>query len=406
MMSRHMIGIVIVHLILLTLCFSHRSLWGNTPEYESKWSELMNISASQTFITDYWRLPAGIKFNPAMGIWPLNTTGNKLINSDDYGIFVMSAQGYGCSGCATGSYVFQLNGTSMKYPFIYDKRDVFARKTTGEFYPILLGDPRIFRQDGKTFILSVGEKYNVLQPYLTELKFDEQSKNLYVQEPFLYLSTDHEYGHVPQKNWSPFEYKFRRKQMSSSSSKTFFVFSVDPHKIVDANETSVMDDKVLTTHTICETVIIEPIDSIWKWGPIHGGSNSLLVDTPFGPRYLAFFHSQSHHMTFWMTTYFMGAYLFDVDPPFSVTHISDHPIIPSALYGEEIDGWAFKAIDYIIFPMNIIEYDDKILLSLGRNDRSGYVVVLNTKGLVSSMKPVHSRVVKDRFYEHAYFSNY
>lgn len=56
--------------------------------------------------------------------------------------------------------------------------------------------------------------------------------------------------------------------------------------------------------------------------------------------------------------------------------------------------------------MNILQYEDKIILSLGRNDRSGYLVQFNATELVKSLQPVHSAVIKDVFYEHAFISNY
>lgn len=303
----------------------------------------MNISSSQKFILNYLRLPKGINFNPAMGLWPLNSSGNAISTLNPQ-VFVMSAQGYACGGCPTTSYIASLDGFKVK-SYQLGPKSVLGRRENGEFYPMLLGDPRVFRYDGKTFVMCVGSKYGVQQPFLTELNYDETQKALYVQEPFLYISTEHEFGHVAQKNWSPFEYYFRgRRRTNASASKTFFVFSVNPHRIVDANETfiSSRNENELKAHTICHTEIIEPSESYWKWGPIHGGSNSLLVDTPWGPRYLAFFHSQSKFMVSWMTTYFMGAYLFEAEPPFAVTHISDAPIIPRDLYDEKIDGWAFK----------------------------------------------------------------
>ena len=101
----------------------------------------------------------------------------------------------------------------------------------------------------------------------------------------------------------------------------------------------------------------------------------------------------------------MGAYLYEVEPPFAITHISHEPIIPRIFYDEHTDGWSFRAIDYIVFPMNIVVDGDNLLVSVGRNDRSGWVVRLDIKGLVRSLLPVNSTVLKDRFFEHMTYSH-
>lgn len=103
-------------------------------------------------------------------------------------------------------------------------------------------------------------------------------------------------------------------------------------------------------------------------------------------------------------TYFMGAYLFNPEPPFAITHISNEPLVPHRFYDETLDGWAFRSIDYIVFPMNIIAVDDLLFLSVGRNDRSGFLVKLNITGLVDSLLPVTSDIILDRFYEHVSYS--
>jgi predicted GH43/DUF377 family glycosyl hydrolase len=412
--------------ICLLLCarHNHAGAGENAPEYEVKWNYIMNVSSRQKYFIDYWRFPDPIRFNTGMGLWPLNTNDKQYKQGGS--LFIIAAQGYVCKNCPSVGYVFSLNGTKLG-PITHFFNPVHSTDDDGNTVDGVVGDPRIFRYGGKTYALCVGGKYGVQQPYLSEVVFNNVTNALQLKEP-VYMSTDHEFGHHSQKNWSPFDYTFKRQahHEKSLTSKTFFVFSIFPHRIVDTNET--ISKNLLKTHTICLTEMTEPMDQLWQWGPMHGGTNSVLVDTPYGPRYLAIFHSQNHFMISWMTTYFMGAYMFETEPPFAITHITTEPIIPTKLYTEDIDGWSFKVIgvyrcsstvsrcddltlpvthiDYIMFPMNIIQYDDKLLVSIGRNDRSGYMLVLNTTEFISTLKPVHSKVVKDRFYEHVFYSGY
>jgi hypothetical protein len=191
-----------------------------------------------------------------------------------------------------------------------------------------------------------------------------------------------------------------------------FSHSVIPHRVVHANETKDTSpsgslyhfDRTRRAHTVALTEVVDPPS--WPWGPLHGGTNAILIETAHGPRYVSFFHSQHKWMASWCLTYFMGAYLFRTEPPFDITHISSEPIIPKKLYKASTSGWAFRAIDFIIFPMSIqLIKRDQILLSLGRNDREGWTIALNLTSLVSSLTPVTSRVLLNRFDEHFAFQH-
>ena len=129
----------------------------------------------------------------------------------------------------------------------------------------------------------------------------------------------------------------------------------------------------------------------------------MLVETKHGPRYLTFFHSQCKCSIGYILTYYFGAYLFEAEPPFAITHWTPHPIIPKPLYDEN-NGWAFKAIDYIVFPIGLLVRNGTAFVSMGRNDNSGWAVVMNTAALVDDLLPVKSSVVVNKFHKHEYFS--
>jgi hypothetical protein len=85
-------------------------------------------------------------------------------------------------------------------------------------------------------------------------------------------------------------------------------------------------------------------------------------------------------------------------------------LFPSLLYInfsyslDEHNGWAYKTIDYIVFPTGLLALGDSLLLTVGRNDNSGWVVVLHSDRLVDSLLPVKSTVKENRFNRHAYYS--
>ena len=137
---------------------------------------------------------------------------------------------------------------------------------------------------------------------------------------------------------------------------------------------------------------------LWRpYGHPRGGTPALLLETPYGKRYLTFFHSEAKYMTSWCLTYFMGAYLFEADPPFRITHFSPHPIIPNPVYNQT-NKWAFQNIDYIAFPMGFYYTDDYIYLCMGRNDREGWIVVMKRNNFLLSLHEYSSEVHANNFW--------
>jgi hypothetical protein len=252
------------------------------------------------------------------------------------------------------------------------------------------------------------------------------------------LIIDHEMGLTHQKNWMPFSYNldsilevnksaaetvgYRTFKANESLSQThlnlMFVYSIVPHRIVTFNETSDLAENSVKAHTVSLTEIRGFIDTRldvnpnasesevnllpldwFKWGIPHGGTPCVLTDTPFGPRYLTIFHSMAKALHPAIKTYFMGAYLFEPHPPFRITHFSSEPIVPKPFYDENVNGWAFKAIDYIVFPMGLVIRGDYIYISLGKNDKFAWETKFKKTPFLLSLKPVYSAVLLDRFSE-------
>ena len=68
------------------------------------------------------------------------------------------------------------------------------------------------------------------------------------------------------------------------------------------------------------------------------------------------------------------------DPPFNITHMSPEPIIHPTMVNESL-GWAYKVVDYIMFPMSFeLSSNSTIILSYGKNDRNGWLIEFNLAG--------------------------
>jgi predicted GH43/DUF377 family glycosyl hydrolase len=170
-----------------------------------------------------------------------------------------------------------------------------------------------------------------------------------------------------EKNWVPFDYE----------GLLLLAYSISPHKIFFP----------VKKENKCVTIAQSSELNSWNWGELRGGTPALLIDN----FYLAFFHSsiltesvQSDNKS--MTHYFMGAYLFENKPPFTIKKISPHPIVSKNFYnGSSYQTW--KALR-VIFPCGFI-YDDKhIWISYGRQDHETWIVKLDREGLLKSLIPL------------------
>lgn len=180
------------------------------------------------------------------------------------------------------------------------------------------------------------------------------------------------YGNIErrkEKNWVPFAHE----------NNLYLAYSLQPHRIfmpiLDLN----------SCLPVCST-----IGTIkWDWGMLFGGTPALRI----GNSYLAFFHSNKALATVQsegivMNHYFMGAYLFKACFPFSITHISSHPIVARTFYeGEMYNNW--KPLR-VIFPGGFIMDEDYIWVVYGRQDHEVWVVKLDKAGLLASLLPVQT----------------
>ncbi len=159
-----------------------------------------------------------------------------------------------------------------------------------------------------------------------------------------------------------------------------FIYSVNPHIIVQTHE---LKDNEMRADPIFTTELLR---NDWRWGEMRGGTPAVLINDH---SYLTFFHSSGQFDHKNVTTYVMGAYLFERNPPFAITHMSAEPIMHESFMSGE---WTYSTLDYVIFPAGIIIDSKHIYVSYGRNNNDSWILTLDRKGLLDSLKPVQTKV--------------
>ena len=197
------------------------------------------------------------------------------------------------------------------------------------------------------------------------VQYDGNSFSIDTPQPILVFE-----GNDPEKqekNWVPFIYEGSLLQ----------TYSISPHRVL----------LPVPLENACLPFSISHKEITWDWGVLRGGSPAQKI----GDRYLAFFHSlkgmksvQSDEQN--MTHYFMGAYTFEINPPFKITGISSKPIAANSFYeGPMYQTW--KPLR-VVYPGGFIYDNDFIWVAYGRQDHEIWVVKLNRKGLMNSLKPL------------------
>lgn len=144
--------------------------------------------------------------------------------------------------------------------------------------------------------------------FYAELFYDVKDDMFYALDPPNYVRFEHEENVRHQKNWSPFDFclncsNIRGVTTSQSNATLLFIYSIKPHRIVQAFPTNVSGEMQADTMFLTELLP----QYRWRWGEMRGGSPALLI----GDCYLTFFHSSGHFNHKHIGTYVMGAYLFE-----------------------------------------------------------------------------------------------
>jgi predicted GH43/DUF377 family glycosyl hydrolase len=197
--------------------------------------------------------------------------------------------------------------------------------------------------------------------YISKLSIHKHKVTL--EKPLKLFHTEKYHQIRLQKNWVPFEWK----------GHLMLSYSLNPHEVVYPNL------KTGECPSFCETAF----ESHWRWGGWRGGTPAQLVDG----EYLAFFHSPNVTATeaskgILMYHYFMGAYTFSRDPPFSIHATSKEPIIAKEFYTQS------SYDKRIIFPGGFVIVGSSIYLAYGKDDSEVWIAIIDKTKLKKSMKPV------------------
>lgn len=247
--------------------------------------------------------------------------------------------------------------------------------------------------------------------------------------PPYFLKID-EQSHRSHKNWTPFLY----------GSSVYFIVDIHPLKVVslpqayspiinvpiqeestpsgsnetlDSNTTSggvavdvVANNETVTAPTaavaadidhsppaqetiLCTLVSLTTCPNLkWDFGVIRGGTPAVFI--PELGEFISFFHSKHILEGSKFATYFIGAFSFSAAAPFTLQRFSEAPIMMDEWYTGE---WCNEGKqDYIVFPMGLVLMKENgttvIMMSMGHNDREGWIVKIRLPDLMQNMKPL------------------
>jgi hypothetical protein len=293
-------------------------------------------------------------------------------------------------------------------------------------------DPRIILAPSRTRLFMVyNEQFHVdggegfRTTFCAELTFDAADMSSYLSRQPVRLDISHLLGKSHEKNWSPFFYYRGFSQFNGSHAnertvdkrklsteaiqliaqnalngthdhdfELLFIHTSMPHRVIrstrslyDALMPAVINNShwstvpVVSMQIVSESVLPSQWPIIWKYGwPPRGGTAAQLTNTPFGWRYLTIFHSSGHTLSNKLSTYFMGVYLFDVQRPFNITHVSKEPLVANAMYNDTY-GWCARSgyPDYSVFPvgMNIDTNTGRMYVNWGKNNHQSRMLTIN-----------------------------
>jgi predicted GH43/DUF377 family glycosyl hydrolase len=230
-------------------------------------------------------------------------------------------------------------------------------------------------------LITIGDKLYMIYDDNMEPKLSKGGFRVYVAE--IQYDGDHFIVHraeclscyegemksIREKAWVPFIYE----------ENLLLAYSILPHRIFYP---------LLDGSGVCQTVACTKSAISWDWGILRGGTPALIE----GEEYLAFFHSSIDMATVHsdgkkMAHYFMGAYQFSRDPPFSITKISPEPIIGKNFYNGTKYKPYWKPVR-CVFPCGYVSDEKYIWVTYGRDDHETWIVKLDKDKLLQSLVPV------------------
>lgn len=185
-----------------------------------------------------------------------------------------------------------------------------------------------------------------------------------------------------EKNWAPFS--FTNTDIPAYQPQLLYEYSVNPHRIlmnIPKDSKTGVNTKIFTC-----TQLTSNNDIFWNSSHMRSGTPAVLLKEY--NVYLSFFHVLEYFTTKSdIKTYVMGAHTFDANPPFAIRQVSPEPIVADGFFK---GPYAYKRLNYQIYPSQFFVDDDKLVLSVLRQDSQCWVVEMSLSGLMASLQPVET----------------
>jgi len=176
-----------------------------------------------------------------------------------------------------------------------------------------------------------------------------------------------------EKNWCPFEY------VGYDGNRHLCIeYQMSPRKLFVLPDPQVNDLKnVILPSGSAYTYL----PWVQKWGIIRGGTPAQKI----GDEYLSFFHSwfREENGMYW---YVMGAYTFQAEAPFTITKMSEYPILFRSIFDSPVIHTA-DINKRVIFPSGFVVQDNLIHLAVGENDCATKIITMDKEKLLESLMP-------------------
>jgi hypothetical protein len=215
---------------------------------------------------------------------------------------------------------------------------------------------------------------------------DSAINTLSVEAPIHRITMDREMPPSDQKNWPMFEY---------ANTTLLFLQSIQPLRVIIPAEAHALSPLIPKGKKALHVVdyghsvsLSEATNFCWPWGAVRGGTPLQLING----EYLGFFHTKTTLSSRLVSTYVIGAYTMTAHPPFKLKAMSKMPLVPKDLLG---GNWTYPRMDFVFFPM-AFEFDRQegtVHVSMGRNEREGWVVSFDYALLKANMRALKTRVL-------------
>jgi len=204
-------------------------------------------------------------------------------------------------------------------------------------------DPRLNIFNAKLEIWACGWKFSKSNQVIIQQVLIKLDKNFDVESYIVFDEYD-DMEYIPEKNWQPI-----------LNSDLYIYKAQHEHIVISRSSKKRYISKGLS----------------WDFGEIHGGTQVIEhkgVNLCFFQSSLPLNAADTNNNQF-PSKYFVGAYCFEVEPPFKIIEFSSKPIIEASF-----DNKAIHGSPAVLFPSGLMSHNNEIILSIGVNDCSSFIL--------------------------------